>query len=306
MTTRPSKTQKNIHPLVFGVSNEECVWSRAGLTKPMKCINAFDCLGCAFDQKIQSKFDTRRQAGQASQNDQRPMRLKMLINQRKCRHMLSGRVDYKMCAYGYDCVRCPYDQMIDDNAYLPNLKDPGYDQVSGFKLAQDHYYHFGHTWARVEYGGRVRIGLDDFASRLLGPQDKIKLPQLGEDVRQGSQLAELSRAQNRAEVLSPVNGKVVAVNFKLKTKAETANKKPYSQGWFMLVQPHGLRKSLKNLFFGVESLAWLDDEATRLSTLVSEQTGYRMAATGGEAINDIYGNVPGLNWNQIVSTFLGS
>ncbi len=299
-------SEKKIHPLVFGVSSEECVWSRAGLTKPMKCINAFDCLGCAFDQKIQSKFESQRQAGLTRQTDHRPMRLRMLLNQRKCRHMLSGRVDYKMCAHGYDCVRCPYDQMIDDSGYLPNLKDPNCEKIAGFKLAQNHYYHFGHTWARVEYGGRVRIGLDDFASRLLGPQDHIKLPQLGEDIRQGSQLAKLSREQNIAEVLSPVTGKVVAVNFKLKTHADTANKKPYSQGWFMLVHPHELRKSLKNLFFGDESLAWFDDEATRLNTLVSEQTGYQMAATGGEAINDIYGSVPGLNWQQIVSTFLGT
>ena len=74
----------------------------------------------------------------------------------------------------------------------------------------------------------------------------------------------------------------------------------------MLVQPAGLRKSLKNLFFGSESLAWIDDEATRLNALVSEETEYKMAATGGTAVNDIYGNVPGLDWDRLVTTFLGS
>jgi hypothetical protein len=59
---------------------------------------------------------------------------------------------------------------------------------------------------------------------------------------------------------------------------------PYYEGWFMVVQPANLRRNLKNLFFGTESLAWVDDEAIRLNTLLSEETGYRVAATGGEAV----------------------
>jgi hypothetical protein len=72
----------------------------------------------------------------------------------------------------------------------------------------------------------------------------------------------------------------------------------------MVVQPANLRNNLKNLFFGTESLAWVDDEATRLNTLLSEETGYSMAATGGEAVGDIYGSVPGVNWNRLVDAFL--
>jgi glycine cleavage system H lipoate-binding protein len=270
----------------------------------MKCINAFDCLGCQFDQKMLAKFDTQRKIGQKSDPDNRPPRMKALLNQQKCRHMLSGRVDYKICSHGYDCVKCPYDQMIEDTGYLPNLKEPHYTVVSGFNVAQDHYYHFGHTWARVEYGGRVRIGLDDFASRLLGPQESIRLPKLGQDIRQGNQLAQLERSKNEANLLSPVTGKVVATNYNIKSKAKSANQSPYVNGWFMVIQPTGLRKSLKNLFFGQESLAWMDDEAARLNTLVSEQTEYKMAATGGMAVNDIYGNVPGLDWDRLVTAFL--
>jgi hypothetical protein len=72
----------------------------------------------------------------------------------------------------------------------------------------------------------------------------------------------------------------------------------------MVVQPKNLRKSLKNLFFGVESLAWTDDEASQLTTLLDQEGGYRMAATGGEAIGDIYGAVPEIGWDLLVNTFL--
>ena len=122
MKAHPSK--KTSRPQVFGIANEQCVWSRAGVSKPMKCINAFDCLGCSFDRKIQEKFEARKISGGTAAVDSRPVRMKILLGQQKCRHMLSGRVDYKLCAHGYNCVKCPYDQMLEDTSYTPGLKPP--------------------------------------------------------------------------------------------------------------------------------------------------------------------------------------
>ena len=34
--------RKKTRPQVFGITNDQCVWSRAGVVKPMKCVNAFD------------------------------------------------------------------------------------------------------------------------------------------------------------------------------------------------------------------------------------------------------------------------
>ena len=117
------------------------------------------------------------------------------MNQLKCRHMLSGRVTYKLCGHGYNCVQCPYDQMIEDTAFTPRLSAPACDHASGFDVARDYYYHHRHAWARVEYGGRVRIGVDDFATRMLGPLDAIELPKLGETVQTKSAPSRAARRQ---------------------------------------------------------------------------------------------------------------
>lgn len=298
------KRKKSGRPNVFGLSNEQCVWAKAGVVKAMKCINAFDCLGCAFDQKVQADFEAKDTRAGKAQGAYRNPRMSLLESQGKCRHMLSGRVDYKMCAHNYNCVKCPYDQMIEDGAMMPTLTSPQCDHASGFSVARDHYYHIGHTWARVEYGGRVRVGIDDFAMRLLGPQDKIKLPRLGTAVEQNRPQATLVRGTNEAETKSPLDGTVIAVNPKIVGNAERANASPYAEGWLMVIEPKNLRKSLKNLLYGVESLAWTDDEAGRLTTLLDEEGGFRMAATGGEAVNDIYGAVPEIGWDRLVDTFL--
>ena len=295
-------------PVVYSMVNDQCVWGQAGVIKPLKCINAFDCLGCAMDQQVLSGFEKKREA--IGKSDKRPARMLLLVSQGKCRHMLSGRISYGLCSYGYDCVKCPFDQMIEDTSYLPNLKPPVVDATSGFSVARDHYYHFGHTWARVEYGGKVRIGIDDFALRLFGPQDEIQIPGLGATVEQNQPNAVLKRNGKEAPALSPINGKVVAVNHKVLGKTNLANEDPYGEGWLMVIQPTSLRNNLKNLFFGDESLAWIDDEFFRLQTILGSLTGegfrYKMAATGGDALSDIYGEIPEIGWDRLVKEFLHS
>lgn len=297
------RRKRSGRPSIFGMANDQCVWSRAGVVKPMKCVNAFDCLGCTIDRKIQADFQTREQQRGAGP-DPRPVRLRMLMNQRKCRHMLSGRVTYKLCGHSYDCVKCPYDQMLEDTTAIASLHAPAYDAASGFNVAREYYYHHGHTWARVEYGGRVRVGVDDFAMRMLGPQDEIKLPKLGDNLEQNRPQATLYRDAHEADTLSPIDGKVLAVNSKITSQARLANQAPYTDGWLMVLQPANLRKNLKNLLFGTESLAWMDDEANRLAALLSEETDYQLAATGGEAISDIFGAIPNIGWDRLVNEFL--
>jgi glycine cleavage system H lipoate-binding protein len=296
--------KKPASPKVYHLFQEQCVWSQAGVIKPVKCMNAFNCLDCAFDQKVQADFQAREKGGDAKGLAHTAPRLRLLVKELKCRHMLSGRVSYKLCAHGYNCVKCPYDQMIEDAGLLPVPARAVCENVAGFDVAENYYYLNGHTWARVEYGGRVRVGIDDFAQRLLGPQDKIELPGLGREVSQNAPNVVLRRGKKAAEARSPVDGTVVAVNPKLKHKAEIANADPYNDGWLMLIQPATLRNNLKNLLFGTESLAWIDDEANQLSRIVSETSGYALAAAGGEVVKDVYGSVPGLDWDMLVGRFL--
>ena len=238
---------KTGRPIVYSMTNDLCVWSRAGVVKRMKCVNAFDCLGCSFDKRVLADFENKPPV--PTTNDPRPIRMRLLMKHGKCRHMLSGRVSYSLCSYGYNCAKCPFDQMIEETSYLPNLKAAQVDKTSGFDVARDHYYHYGHTWARVEYGGRVRVGIDDFALRLLGKQDEIRLPRLGSVVEQNRPQATVRRDKNLAETMSPVDGKVVAINHKIVNHPAMANASPFDEGWLMVIQPSALRNNLKKSVF---------------------------------------------------------
>ncbi len=292
--------------VVYDMTSNLCVWSRAGVIKPTACMNAYDCLSCPLDRKLKQdiaagKLKHGRALAGWQVSEDLPHRS---TEQKKCRHMLSGRVSVKYCVNDYDCEHCAYYRMIEDAGLTEPLSRVEQTLVSGFAMARNYYYHEGHTWARVEYGGRVRIGLDDFASRLFGPLDALELPGLGTTVGQGEPGFGMIRGDLGAEGLSPLEGVVVALNPKVTDHEPPPLDAPYDDDWLMVIEPVRMRGGLKNLFFEQEGLAWMEDEAERLTSMIADETGYRLAATGGRALSDIYGQVPGLEWNKLKSAFL--
>ena len=89
---------KPTQPKVFQMMQDQCVWSQAGVIKPIKCMNAFNCLDCDFDKKVQADFQTREKSQGPNSLSHTPPRLRLLVKELKCRHMLSGRVWEKRSA----------------------------------------------------------------------------------------------------------------------------------------------------------------------------------------------------------------
>lgn len=292
-------------PMVFDMTSNQCVWSRAGIMAPFPCMNAFNCFDCPLDSKMQVRVQDNHMTREPAWANHLSPGEKAIRSHtdKKCRHMLSGRVSYKYCIHNYDCATCAYHQLMEEETITLAVSHVEKEYAGGFSLAQRYYYHRGHTWARIEYGGRVRMGLDDFAMRLLGPMDELNLPALGTTIHQGKPGIGIARETLKAEALCPMEGIVVAINPNLREKG-MANKDPYGEGWLMIIEPTKLKINLKNLIFGDESTAWMEDESSRLAALVTEEADYKLAATGGRAINDIYGQMPELGWDTLVKTFL--
>src|SRR5574337_656230 len=68
------------------------------------------------------------------------------------------------------------DQPVPGRRRLPEF-------VAGFGLPSHLLYHPGHTWALAESPNLVRVGLDDFAARLMGKIASVILPPRGRWIR---------------------------------------------------------------------------------------------------------------------------
>ncbi len=97
-------------------------------------------------------------------------------------------------------------------------------------VPDDLRYSTDHEWARDE-GGRIRVGITDYAQDALGDVVFVDLPTPGATVEAGGLLGEVESTKSVSEIYAPVAGEVVAVNTVLADAPETLNADPYGDGW---------------------------------------------------------------------------
>jgi glycine cleavage system H lipoate-binding protein len=290
----------------FRVIEEECIWMRAGVVGFRLCDNAYDCYNCPFDRGMRKTMGLESPVAGKEEQPAWVAHLKKEYHgaSRPCRHALTGRVDApKVCTMSYQCYHCPYDQMLDDYDLARLTNPPEYHITSGYRVADGYYYHMGHTWARFDHGGRVRIGFDDFLVKVFGAPRDLVLPPLGATLKQDETGWTFRRDDHRAAVLSPVTGTVLALNHKTLEHPEITHHDPYHEGWLFVLEPDLPKRNLKRLYFGEEGFQWMEQENRKLMSLMGPDYE-RLAATGGGVVGDVFGHFPELGWDTLVRTFL--
>jgi glycine cleavage system H lipoate-binding protein len=218
--------------------------------------------------------------------------------------MLSGDIPFKLCPNNFQCGECAYDQMFSDRPVRPfPIEYEKVSKVSGFYLPEGLHFHRAHAWARIEGGGRIRVGLDDFGRRLIGKTDAVELPPLGRELKQGETGWRLRRGNRLLGALSPVDGTVVAVNRKLEKDPSIAHEDPYGEGWAFIVEPKNLTRNIRNLLYGDVTREWYSEDAHRLLERIGTELGQTIP-DGGLPVEDIYEAVDEDTWEALIKEFL--
>lgn len=105
------------------------------------------------------------------------------------------------------------------------------------ELPGDMLYTEDHEWLRREDDGTVTIGITDHAQSALGDLVYVELPEVGQDVDAGGEMAVVESVKAASDVYAPISGAVVAVNESLADDPETINSDAYGDGWIVRVQP---------------------------------------------------------------------
>lgn len=290
-----------------------CIWMQAGVVKTKMCRRDFDCTGCRFDKTLRhlAAENRRRSAAGEAVSGRRGRivywadKLKELPAQRRpCLHHLKRRIGFRACTNDFMCSTCEFDQYFQDQYTVHAvLKPVDMQDVQGIKIPQGIYFHRGHTWVGMASGGQVRIGLDDFAARLLGTMDRIDLPLMGKPLQRDQVGIRMNRAELNTSLLAPVSGVVTAFNPKVNSDPGLLPADPYGNGWLLMVQPDNLREDLRTLQMGTEATAFVEAEIDTLYQALEIHLG-PLAADGGNLANDILGQLPPTCWKEMARKFL--
>ncbi len=174
--------------------------------------------------------------------------------------------------------------------------------VGGFQVPENLRYHPGHTWALSESPSLVRVGLDDFASKLTGKIERITLPQRGQWIRQGQKIWTIHRDGSAVDMVSPIEGSVADVNDSVAKDPKLALRDPYGEGWLLTVQSPDAKTNFRNLLGGALARWWTEESAGRLQRKMPTALG-ALAQDGGVAVDNLTAQMPDKDWAGIAKEF---
>lgn len=175
--------------------------------------------------------------------------------------------------------------------------------VAGFQVPENVRYHTGHTWALSESPDRVRVGMDDFATKLVGKIESIALPQRGRWVRQGQKIWTIVRDGKSVDMVSPIEGTVTDINESVMRDPELARKDPYGDGWLLMVQAPDSKINFRNLLGGTLARLWTEESALRLQKRMPMALAGALAQDGGVAVDDLTAHMPDEDWATLTKEF---
>jgi glycine cleavage system H protein len=179
---------------------------------------------------------------------------------------------------------------------------PRMEREYGFEIPRGYCFHPGHTWVLKEDGERARVGVDGFATNLLGKIDHIDVIGLNRWVRQGQKFMTLRSGGTSVELLSPVEGVITAVNTDALKDPSLVTRDPYKDGWIALAKSPDLAINQKNLVQGSMVAPWLQNNMTRLNGMLSELSP-ALAQDGGLPIGGLLWQVTPETREKLVKEF---
>ena len=125
-----------------------------------------------------------------------------------------------------------------------------------------------HTWVNVEMNGTARIGIDDFARKIISKIDAVELPQLNKEIKKGEPLLAIKQNSRTINISSPISGKVTLLNTEHIEHPELIGLIPFDLSWMCCIEPTNLAEELHALKIGVDSVNWYKEEIEKYTQIV--------------------------------------
>ena len=164
-----------------------------------------------------------------------------------------------------------------------------------------------HTWVSMNQEGIAKVGIDDFAKKLIGKIDSIELPNLGMNVKAGQPLFTIKQGNRSVSFNSPISGKVSQINTLLERNLSALNVTPYERNWVCSIDAEQLDVEIKELHIGKSAVSFYQEDIEHFNSIMkdlikTEKKEGEYVEEGQlyigqlELLNDV-------NWEKVVAEF---
>jgi len=163
-----------------------------------------------------------------------------------------------------------------------------------------------HTWVSMNQEGIAKVGIDDFAKKLIGKVSAVELPNLGMNVKAGQPLFTIKQGNKTITFNSPVSGKVSQINTLLKENVDALDVTPYERNWVCALDAENLDNEIKEMSIGKSAVSFFQEDIEKFKTLFTEilksEKKSEEYLEEGLFIGQLE-KLTDVNWNKIVAEF---
>jgi CheY-like chemotaxis protein len=160
----------------------------------------------------------------------------------------------------------------------------------------------GHCWASIADDGTAKVGLDDFARKLIGHIDAIEFPQAGASIRAGQPLFAIRQGERRIRFRAPISGQVVKVNERLGRNCARLDETSYGRNWICMMAGDDLDAELPDLKIGKSAVALFHEDIDRFQAFVEKMGGGEPGDPASLCIG-AFEKLDDSQWDKAVSAF---
>ncbi|OGU58648.1 MAG: histidine kinase [Ignavibacteria bacterium RBG_13_36_8] len=165
----------------------------------------------------------------------------------------------------------------------------------------------GHCWASLDQEGTIKIGIDDFAKKLIGRIDNIEFPNLGMQVKKGQPLYSIKQGRRTIPFKSPVSGKVSRINNEITEDLEALDFSPYEKNWICTIDADDLDTELKELKIGRSAVTLYQEDIDQCKEIQKKMTKETKNGKAGSLKEELclgqFENLDDKDWEKIVELF---
>jgi len=145
----------------------------------------------------------------------------------------------------------------------------------------------GHCWASLAQDGSVKVGIDDFAKKLIGPIDGVEFPNVGMTVRAGQPLFRVRQGRRSVQFHAPAGGRVVKVNRALGDDLDALEMTPYHKNWVCVIEGDNLDVDVPALKIGRSAVALFQEDIDRFRSAVKGLASSGSRADGELSVGEL-------------------
>ena len=151
--------------------------------------------------------------------------------------------------------------------HITHMEETGGIGTPEFQIPGGVFISEGHCWANINDEGAVKIGIDDFAKKLIGKIEAIEFPNPGMIVKKGQPLFTVKQGTRTVTFKSPVSGKVKEINKPLINDMESLDYTPYYRNWVCLLDADDLDTEIPKLKIGKAAVSLYEEDIEHLKEL---------------------------------------